>query len=124
MGGREKGAGRERGRGVNVRIVNLELSKTVKVTGIKCCSTLTHYSIKVTYVILLYFRPHGLKVYKFVGDRTGVLHVGPNQVLAGQFADHEKFEVNVYVHKTGHLHLPPSFTCFGIQITNRLVLIS
>ncbi|KAJ7340196.1 hypothetical protein OS493_002927 [Desmophyllum pertusum] len=28
-------------------------------------------------------RPHGLKAYNFVGDRTGVLHVGPNQIVIG-----------------------------------------
>ena len=31
--------------------------------------------------IIFFHRPHGLKVYSFVGDRTGVLHVGPNQVV-------------------------------------------
>ena len=70
------------------------------------------------YLLLLY-RPHGLKVYNFVGDRTGVLHVGPNQIVIGQFADHELFEVNVFVYRDGHFHLPPTFTCYGIDITNR-----
>ena len=65
------------------------------------------------------YRPHGLKVYSFVGDRTGVLHVGPNQIVIGQFADHELFEVNVFVYKDGHFHLPPTFTCYGIDITTR-----
>jgi len=64
-------------------------------------------------------RPHGLKVYSFVGDGTGVIHVGPNQIVIGQFADHELFEVNVYVHRDGHFHLPPTFSCYGIQITTR-----
>jgi len=64
-------------------------------------------------------RPHGLKVYSFVGDRTGVLHVGPNQIVIGQFADHELFEVNVFVYKDGHFHLPPKFSCYGIDITTR-----
>lgn len=70
--------------------------------------------------IIFFHRPHGLKVYSFVGDRTGVLHVGPNQVVIGQFADHELFEVNVFVYRDGHFHLPPTFACYGIDITVRL----
>ena len=70
-------------------------------------------------ISLLICRPHGLKVYSFVGDGTGVIHVGPNQIVIGQFADHELFEVNLFVHKDGHFLLPPTFSCYGIQITTR-----
>ena len=65
------------------------------------------------------FRPTGLKVSKFIGDRTGVLHVGPEQVVIGEFSEHVEFLVNVFVHRNGHFHTPPNFACFGIQITTR-----
>lgn len=75
----------------------------------------------ITVYIFLLCRPHGLKVYRFVGDGSGVIHVGPNQIVIGQFADHELFNVNVYVHRQGHFHLPPTFSCYGISITTRWV---
>lgn len=45
--------------------------------------------------------------------------MGPNQIVIDQFADHDLFEVNVFVYRDGHFHLPPTFTCYGIDITTR-----
>jgi hypothetical protein len=60
-----------------------------------------------------------VRVHKFIGDTTGVLHVGPQQTVIGQFADEGEFEINTYVYQDGMLHLPKSFLCREIQITNR-----
>ena len=60
-----------------------------------------------------------VRVHKFVGDTTGVLHVGPGQTVIGQFADDGEFEVNTYVYKDGVFHLPKSFLCRKIKLTNR-----
>ena len=48
-----------------------------------------------------------------------MLHVGPQQTVIGQFADDGEFEINTYVYKDGVLHLPKTFLCREIQITNR-----
>lgn len=68
------------------------------------------------------FLIRAVRVHKFVGDATGVLHVTPQQTVIGQFADNGEFEINTYVYESGVLHLPESFLCRDIQITNRLVL--
>lgn len=60
-------------------------------------------------------------MHKFVGDITGVLHVGPNQTVIGQFADNGEFEINTYVYQDGVLHLPKSFLCRNIRMVNRWV---
>ena len=52
-------------------------------------------------------------------NKAKVPELGPNQIVIGQFASHALFDVNVYVHRNGHFHLPPTFSCYGIQITAR-----
>ena len=98
----------------------LPLFFRLRALGIPTIFFLEHrlFLIFLSFLVLLY-RPHGLKVYSFVGDGTGVIHVGPNQIVISQMADHELFAVNVFVHKDGHFHLPPTFSCYGIQITTR-----
>ena len=66
-------------------------------------------------------RPSALKAFKFVGDNTGFLHIGPNQMVTAQTANHDQFGVNVFLHKDGHFALPPKFTCYDIVITVRFV---
>ena len=53
----------------------------------------------------------------FVGDKTGVLHIGPGQHAVVQHADDLEFLVNVIVYEGGSLFLPKSFMCVGITIT-------
>ena len=65
------------------------------------------------------FRPRILRIHKFVGDKSGVLHVGPQQAVIGQFSDDGEFKVNTYVYESGVFHLPKSFLCRGIKIVNR-----
>ena len=62
-----------------------------------------------------------MKSFKFVGDNTGYLHVGPNQLITAQIANHDHFGINVYVHKDGHMSFPPKFTCYDISLTVRFV---
>ncbi|XP_070535282.1 uncharacterized protein [Ptychodera flava] len=61
-------------------------------------------------------RPFGLHAFQFIGDRTGWLHIGPDQYAVGQFESHETFEVNIHVHEDGELVLPPTCTCRGVDI--------
>ena len=68
-----------------------------------------------------FFRPFGLKSFKFIGDNTGYLHVGPNQLITAQIANHDHFGINVYVHKDSHMSFPPKFTCYDISLTVRFV---
>jgi len=58
-----------------------------------------------------------LRAGTFVGDGTGVLHVGPGQQAVVQHADDLEFLVDVVVYENGTLFLPKSFTCVGITIT-------
>ena len=106
-------------RGLNIPPLKSRMKKVAKiVVGLRATPTNEPVPWNNCEIFALY-RPHGLKVYSFVGDGTGVIHVGPNQIVIAQIADHELFEVNVYVHKHGHFHLPPTFSCYGISITTR-----
>jgi hypothetical protein len=78
------------------------------------------YSVQMLFVNYLCFI-RAARVHKFVGDTTGILHVGPQQTVIGQFADDGEFEINTHVYEDGILHLPKSFLCREIQITNRWV---
>ena len=69
----------------------------------------------------LFFRPIGLKAFRVVGDNSGFIHVGPNQIIIAQIASHDEFGVNVFVHKDGHLTFPPKFTCYDVSLTVRFV---
>jgi len=62
-----------------------------------------------------------LRAVQFVGDRTGVLHVGPGLHATVHHADDLEFIVNVVVYENGTLLLPASFMCVGITITVRWV---
>lgn len=62
------------------------------------------------------YSPFNLKSFTFVGDRTGVLHVGSGQVIVVQHPDDAEFLVNVYVYQGGTLILPESFMCRGINM--------
>jgi hypothetical protein len=53
---------------------------------------------------------------RFVGDYSGVLHVGRGQVALVQEMDEDEFPVNVYVYPGGTLILPAHFTCYNVQI--------
>ncbi|XP_033745593.1 uncharacterized protein LOC117331107 [Pecten maximus] len=53
---------------------------------------------------------------KYVGDNTGTVHVGPDQVLVVDHANDGEFLVNVYVYEGGTLLLPPTFQCYDINI--------
>ncbi|CAE1178663.1 unnamed protein product [Acanthosepion pharaonis] len=61
-------------------------------------------------------RPFHLKAYKFVSDKTGVLHIGNNQVVIVQHPDDLEFFLNINVYEGGTLILPKYFSCYGVQI--------
>lgn len=67
-------------------------------------------------MIFPHYSPFNLKSFTFVGDRTGVLHVGSGQMVVVQHPDDAEFLVNVYVYQGGTLILPDSFTCHGINM--------
>lgn len=57
-----------------------------------------------------------LRAHKFVGDTTGNLHVGPEQLVVVQHPDDLEFLVNVFVYEGGTLILPADFTCYNIKM--------
>ena len=57
-----------------------------------------------------------LKSFKFEGDKTGTLHVGPDQTVIVNHPDNMEFLVNVYVYTGGTLVLPPEFICYDINL--------
>ena len=57
-----------------------------------------------------------MRSFKFEGDKTGSLHIGPNQILVVNHPDNMEFLVNVYVYEGGTLILPPEFICYDVSL--------
>lgn len=57
-----------------------------------------------------------MRAFRFEGDTTGVLHVGPGQTVIVQHPEDLEFLVNVYVYENGILILPTDFICYNIDM--------
>ncbi|KAH3816392.1 hypothetical protein DPMN_117908 [Dreissena polymorpha] len=57
-----------------------------------------------------------LRAFRFEGDSTGSLHVGPGQMAVVQHPEDLELLVNIYVYKGGKLVLPTDFICHNINI--------
>ena len=113
------------------RISSVKASELMIFSPVKCIANIIdcQFSVLVLSILssdifLLALRPVGLKAFRFVGDNTGFIHIGPNQTVTAQIANHDHFAVNVFVHKDGHMTFPPKFTCYDVIITVRFVLLS
>ena len=77
--------------------------------------TLKYFLVIFTIYNFLSTRPFRLKSFKFEGDRTGVLHVGPGQTIVVPHPDDLEFLVNIYIYHGGTLILPTDFDCYGVN---------
>lgn len=57
-----------------------------------------------------------MRAFRFEGDTSGVLHVGPGQTVIVQHPEDLEFLVNVYVYENGILILPTDFICYNIEM--------
>ena len=56
-----------------------------------------------------------LRSFLFEGDNTGVLHVGPDQLVVIQHPDDLELLLNIYVYEGGTLVLPNDFICHNVE---------
>ena len=51
-----------------------------------------------------------------MGDSSGFMHIGAGQEVVISHQDDLDFMVDVYIYEDGLMVLPPSFTCYDINI--------
>ncbi|KAK3576661.1 hypothetical protein CHS0354_004945 [Potamilus streckersoni] len=61
-------------------------------------------------------RPYEFRPYEIIGDSTGVIHIGPGQMIRLQHPEGIEFMTNIYVYHGGTMVLPMRFECYKMEM--------